>query len=112
MRDGCGRHPSAPLVEYDVAMRPIHRAGDESAPGERQQHPVLERDIGGKREEIEADVLAEKGIALSVWCLVDEPKDHVPVTGLAHGDQAPEDDGHPRDEETPGELRGREPEQL
>src|SRR5262249_51927578 len=80
MRDGCGRHPSASLVEHDVAMRPIHRTGDESAPDERQQHPILDRDIGGKREEIEADVLAVERIALSVWRLVDEPKDHVPVT--------------------------------
>ena len=105
---GRGRHPSASLVEHDVAVREIYCAGDKSAQDERQQHPVLERDVGGKREEIKADVLAVEGIALSVRHLVDEAEDHVPVSGLARGDQDSKDDGDPRDEQTPWEPNGRE----
>ena len=97
-----------PPSRYDVAVRQIHCAGDESAQDERQQHPVLERDVGGKRKEIKANVLAVEGIALSVRHLVDEPENHVPVFDLARGHQDPKDNGDRRDEKPPWELKGRQ----
>ena len=97
------------LVERDVAVRPIYCAGDKGAQYERQQHPVLERDIGRKREEIETDVLPIEGIALSVRRLADKAEDHVPVASLAEGDQGREDEQSSRDETPRGSLgQGRE----
>ena len=94
------------LVEREVAVRPIYCAGDKGAQYERQQHPVLERDVGGKREEIETDVLPVEGIALSVRRLADEAEGHVPVVSLAQGNEGREDEGASRDEGTPREALG------
>jgi hypothetical protein len=58
MGDGRRGHRQALLVEFDVAMHPIHGSGDEKAQDERQQDPIFEDDVGGKGEEIKADVLA------------------------------------------------------
>ena len=53
-----------------------------------------------------------EGIALSVRHLVDEPENHVPVSGLARGHQDSKDDGDPRDEQTPWEPNRGERQQL
>src|SRR5258707_1305140 len=106
------RSPSASPLEHDVAVRPIDRAGDEGAQDERRQCPVLERDVGGEREEIEADVLTVEGVTQSVRRLIDESECHVPVAGLNRGNQSPEDDSDARDHETPWKTRVRGSEQL
>src|SRR3954470_21527402 len=59
---GCGRYPLPSLGELDVTVRPIYRTGGDDAQVEDQQHPVLEREQGGKREEVEAEILAIEGI--------------------------------------------------
>jgi hypothetical protein len=79
-------------------VHPIHRSGDEKAQDERQQQPIFDDDIGGKGEEIEADVLAVLRIALAIRHLIDVSQEHAPVTDLPGGNQDPEDDGDPRDE--------------
>src|SRR5262249_44838949 len=92
------------LDEGQHAIGPIDSAGHESTRDDDQQHPILERNVGGKREEIDADVLSEDWIALSVWRLVNEAQGYLPVAGFAQSYQSCENDRNPRDEETPGEA--------
>ena len=94
MGDGRGSDRSALLVEFDVAMCPIHRSGDEKAQDEQQQ-PIFDDDIGGKGEEIEADVLAVLWVALAIRHLIDEAQEHAPVADLPGGNQDRKDDGDP-----------------
>ena len=105
MGEDAARQPSRPLVELDVAVRPIHDTGDCRAEDHEQQQPVLERDIGRQREEIEADVLAEHRIARAVGHLVEEAKHDVPVRELDEGGQQAEKDGHAGDEKAPRDVR-------
>ena len=93
-------------------MHPVHRSGDENAQDERQHHPVFEDDIGGKGEEIEADVLAVQGIAVSIRHLIDEAQEQVPVAHLPCGNQNRKDAGDPRDEHTPRKTLAHELQQL
>jgi hypothetical protein len=81
------------------------RVGDGRAEHQQQHQPVLERDIGGQRKEIEADVLAKHRIALAIRHLVEEAKHDVPVRKLEDGDQQAEKDGHAGDEEAPRHVR-------
>ena len=89
MGDGGGRQAARRPVELDVALHPIDRAGQDRAAEQDQQQPVLERDIGRQREEIEADVLAEDRIALAIGHLVKEAQRHVPVRELAAAISSP-----------------------
>ena len=107
MRDGGGRDAPGPRVRIDFAMHEVHRSGHEAAQEQDQQHPVLERDVDRKREEVEADVLVEQRIVLAVRHLVDEPEDQVPLTGLAHRDQQSDDERDSQDEQTPQQRRSR-----
>ena len=72
----------------------------------------LMHDIGGKGEEIEADVVAVLRVALSIRHLIDESQEHAPVADLPGGNQDPEDDGNPRDQQTPRKTLAHEPQQL
>ena len=105
MGEHAARQPPRPLVELDVAVRPIHDTGDCRAEDHEQQQPVLERDIGRQREEIEADVLAEHRIARAVGHLVEEAKHDVPVRELDEGGQQAEKNGHGGDENAPRDVR-------
>src|SRR4051795_9191487 len=102
---GCGRYPLPSLGEFDVTVRPIYRSGDGNAQVKDQQHPVFEREQGGKREKVEAEILAVEGIALSVRRLVEETENQAPFGSLDFGDRDSDDDGDPGDEPTPWELR-------
>ena len=93
-------------------MHPVHRSGDEKAQDERQQQPIFEDDIGGKGEEIEADVLAELGIALAIRHLIDEAQEQVPVAHLPCGNQDRKDAGDPCDEQTPRKTLAHQLQQL
>src|SRR5262245_65684408 len=60
--DRSWRYRTAMGVVLDVAVNPIYRSGEECAQQERAQHPILDDDIGGQHEEIEADVLVVERI--------------------------------------------------
>ena len=92
-------------AEGEVALHKIDCAGEKGAQDERQQHPILDCDVGGKRKEIEPDIFAVERIALSVWHLPDEAEGNVPGANLAQGDKGGEDQGAPSDQETPRKAR-------
>jgi len=93
-------------------MHPIHRSGNEKAQDEHQQQPIFDDDIGGKGEEIEADVLAVLRIALAIRHLIDQAQEHAPVADLPGGNQDPEDDGDPGDQQTPRKTLAHQRQQL
>src|ERR1700730_1682876 len=101
----CSLNSMSPCTQYTAAAT---RKPQE----ERQQHPAFEDDIGGKEEEIEADVLAVLGIAQSIRHLIDEAQEHVPVAHLPCGNQDREDAGDPCDEQTPRKTLAHELQQL
>jgi len=47
---------------FDFAIHPVDRSGEQCAQKEGEQYPVLDLDIGGQREQIEADVFAVERI--------------------------------------------------
>jgi hypothetical protein len=112
MDDGGRGHRPASLIEGDATVHPIHRSSDENAQDEHQQQPIFEGDIGGKGEEIEADVLLVQGIALAIRHLVDESQERVSVAHLPCGHQDPEQTGDHCDEGTPRETLARALQQL
>jgi hypothetical protein len=65
--------------EQDVATRQVYPAGDECAQNQRQEHPVFEGDVNGKRKEIKADVPAIEGVKLAIRHLINVPQDRVPI---------------------------------
>src|SRR6266849_6949563 len=101
MGDGRWGHRRALAVELDIAVDPIHRSGKEKTQDERQHHPILEDDISGKREEVEAEVLAVHGIVLSIRYLIEEPQEYIPIADLPCGNQDAKEARDPRDEEMP-----------
>ena len=105
MGEGGRRQAARRRVELDVALHPIDSAGDGRAEEQQQQQPVLERDIGRQREEIEADVLAEHRIALAIGHLVEEAKHRVPVRDLDGGGQQAEQDGRAGDGKASRDVR-------
>ena len=106
MGDRRGRDAPARRIETDVVVQEVDRASHEAGQHEHPQQPVLDRDVEGKREEVEADVLFEQRIAAAVGRLVEEPEDEVPPAALAHGDEQPEDQRDDEDDEAPYERRG------
>jgi hypothetical protein len=88
-----------PLVEIDVPVQPVHRPRSDSAEGDRDKEQVFEHDIGRQREEIEADVLAEDGLALAVGRLEDEAQENIPIAGLEHGDRHSDKAGDEREKQ-------------
>ena len=103
--EGGGRQAARRPVELDVALHPIDRAGQGGAEEQEQQQPVLERDIGRQREEIEADVLAEDRVALAIGHLVKEAKGHLPVRELDRSGQQAEQDRCARDKKAARDMR-------
>src|SRR5271157_2498051 len=98
----CGRRKTpGPSIETEVAVHEVNCAGDECSQQEDPQEPILERDVEGQREEVEADVLVEQRIVPAKRRLVDEPEDEVPPAALAHSDEQCEDDRDDQDEQTP-----------
>ena len=80
------------LIERDAAPHSIDRPGDQGAEDDRQQHPILQREVSGQGEEVEADVRAVDRITLAIGDLEQEAQDHVPVAHLRPGNQKPEDE--------------------
>jgi hypothetical protein len=109
--NGGGRNVPGPAVQMNSAEDQIHRSGRESTREQDQQHPGLDRNVDRQREEVETDVLVKLRIVLTVWHLVEEPKDRVPLTDLPHRDQQSDDEGHSQDEQAPRQQRRRRSEQ-
>jgi hypothetical protein len=103
--DGCGRDAPGLRIQLDVAVREIYCPSHERGQRKQPKEPVLDRDIDRQREEVEADVLVEQRIVSAVRRLVEEAEDKVPVSGLAPGDQKPEDDREGQDEKAPNPRR-------
>ena len=101
----CSSNSMSPCTQYTAPA-------NEKAQDEHQQQPIFERDIGGKGEEIEADVLAVLRIAQSIRHLIDVSQQHAPVADLPGGNQDPEDEGDPRDQQTPRKTLAHQPQQL
>src|SRR6516165_1452698 len=83
----CRGRETPSRIQTDVVVQEVDRAGHEAREQQGPQEPVLERDENRQREEVEADVLSEQRIDLTIWRLVEEPEDEVPPAGLAHGDE-------------------------
>src|SRR6266702_1905383 len=77
-------------VVFDIAVHPVDRRGEERAQNEREHHPVLDEDVGGQREEIEADVLVVERIVCAIWHLIDKPQEDAPVADFCGGDKQSE----------------------
>src|SRR3989441_4700728 len=105
MSGGGGREPTRRLPERDVAAHPVDHACNDRAAEEQLQQPILELNIGGQREEIEADVLPEDRIALAKWHLMKEAKRHVPARDFDGGENQPQEDGTASDAGAPGNAR-------
>src|ERR1700687_1856039 len=88
-------------VVLDVAAHPIDRSGEKRAENESEQHPVLDADIGGQREEIKADVLVVERIICAVWQLIEKLQEDTPVAGFYGGDQQSEQTCTERDKPGP-----------
>ena len=99
--DRCRRHRPALGVVLDVAVDPIDRSGEERAQEEREQHPILDDDIGGQRKEIEADVLVVERVIRAIGHLIEEPQEDAPVVDLSPGDKHGEEAGAAGDDEGP-----------
>ena len=106
MRDGGRRHPE-PLVDFDLAPRPINASRAKRGERDGQHHPILEHYISREREKIEADVLREDRIRLAVWHLEDEPQEDVPVAHFDDGNQSGAGDGNGPDYEPETRVRER-----
>ena len=106
------RHRSVVNVVFDVAARPIDRSGEQHAHDDREQHPVLDRDIGGQREEIEADVLAVERIVGAVRHVIEELQEDAPVAGFRRADQRCEQARGERDEPRPGQSIAQERQRI
>src|SRR5271166_3955199 len=50
--------------EDEISLHKIERASEKRAQDERQQHPILDGDRGGKRKKIESEIFPVEGIAL------------------------------------------------
>src|SRR5437016_14603171 len=87
-----GREPARRSLERDVAAHPVDHACNDRAAEEQLQQPILECDISGQREEIEAKVLAEDRIALAKGYLTKEAKHHVPARDFEGGDKQPKEE--------------------
>jgi hypothetical protein len=88
-------------VVLDVAVHPIDRPGKERAQEEREQHPILDDDIGGQRKEIEADVLVVQRIVRAIGHVIEEPEEDAPVVGLSPGNKHSKEAGAAGDDEGP-----------
>src|SRR5258707_648923 len=102
--DRCWRHRPTLDVVLDVAVHPINRSGKERAQEQRQQHPILDNDIGGQRKKIEAYVLVVERVVRPIGHLKDEPQEDVPVADLYRGDKQGEETGAAGDSEGPRQL--------
>ncbi len=91
------RHRSVVNVVFDVAAQPVNRSGEKRTQDECKQHPVLDRDIGGQREEIEADVLVVERIVRARRHVIEKPQEDAPVAGFRRGDQQREQTRTERD---------------
>ena len=100
---GRRRHTGA---EGEIAMRKIDCAGEKGAQNKRQQHPVLDRNIGRKRKKIKPDILPVEGIALSIGRLPEKAEDGIPRSNLAKGHEGSEDDRAACNDKAPWKLRG------
>jgi len=74
-------------VVFDIAVHPVDRRGEKRAANEREHDPVFDEDIGGQREEIEADVLVVERIVYALWHLIDKPQEDTPVADFCGGDE-------------------------
>ena len=101
MGDHCRRHRSALGVVLDVAVHPIDRSGEERAQEKREQHPILDNDIGGQRKEIEADVLVVERVVHAIGHLIEKPQEDAPIVDLSPGDKHSEEAGAAGDDEGP-----------
>jgi hypothetical protein len=99
--DRSRRYRPALGVVLDIAMDPIYRSGEKRAQDEREQHPILDDDIGGQREEVEADVLVVERVIRAVGHLIEEPQEDAPVVDLSPGDKHSEDASAAGDDKRP-----------
>ena len=112
MGDRCRRHRSALGVVLDVAVHPIDRSGEERAQEEREQHPILDDDIGGQRKEIEADVLVVERVVRAIGHVIEELQEDAPVVDLSPGDKHSEEAGAAGDDEGPRQPMAHEFQQV
>ena len=101
------RHRSdeaALLIDRNRAVHPIERRGHQTGDAEREQQPVLDRNISGQREQIESDVLAEQGIGEAVRHLIDVAQRHAPIAELRGRNQNSHDHRRSGDQPAPGEV--------
>ena len=73
-------------------MGRIHGCREKSACSKNEEQPILERKIGRKREEVEADILAEKRVALAVRRLMDEAQNEIPIADFVQSCKSCDDD--------------------
>ena len=99
-------------VVFDVAARPVDRSGEKRAQNDGEQHPVLDEDIGGQREEIEADVLVVERIVRAIGHLIEKLQEDAPVAGFCRGDQQSEQTRTGRDKPGPRQSIAHEREQI
>ena len=99
-------------VVFDVAVHPVDRSGEKRAQNEGKQHPVLDEDISGQREEIEADVLVVERIVHAIGNLIEKPQQDAPVAGFCHGDKQSEQTRTGRDNPGPRQSMAHEREQV
>ena len=88
-------------------MHKIEPAGEKSAQNKRQEHPILDCNIGRKRKKIEPDILPVEGVGPPVRRLPEKAKNSIPRSNLAKSNKSGEDEGDPGNEKAPGEMRGR-----
>ena len=112
VRNRCRRYrPSLGRV-FDVVMNPIGQSGQQRAREQREQCPVLQGDIGGQREQIEANVVVEKRIVRAIGHVVEELQNDAPVADFVPGDNQSEEPGAARDSERPWQPIAHEFEEI
>ncbi len=67
------------------------RSGEERAQEKREQHPILDNDIGWQRKEIEANVLVVERVVRAIGHLIEEPQEDAPIADLSPGDKHSEE---------------------
>src|SRR5271163_1628807 len=78
VRDLAGQEFVLPSWDRAVAEDWLGKWAKESAQEEREQHPILDDDIGGQRKQVESDVLVVERVVRAISHLMEKPQEHAP----------------------------------
>src|SRR5262249_22433907 len=104
VRDGGARNPAPARIEHDLAGGEIDERNQDRAQHDERDEPVLDRDQERQREKIEAEVVAEERIGLSVRHLLEEAEREAPAADGGKRHEDADDDGDDADKALPGQA--------